>query len=72
MTRTLFATVLLAGAAALTVGCSANNTNEPYSLTGQSQAAIDQQHQEWLMNQHYTDDKGRFRPEFAEWNHAVK
>jgi hypothetical protein len=72
MTRTLLATVLLAGATVVAVGCSANNTREPYSLTGQSQAQIDQQHQEWAVKQHYTDDKGRYHPELAEWNTAVK
>jgi hypothetical protein len=72
MTRTLFASVLLAGGIAVAVGCSANKTNEPYSLTGESQAAIEQQHQEWLAKQHYTDQKGRYRPELAEWNTSVK
>ena len=71
MIRTLFATAVLGGAAAVAVGCSAN-TNEPYSLTGESQAEIDQQHQEWLLKQHYTDQKGRYRPELAEWNTSIK
>lgn len=71
MTRTLLATVVLAGAAAVAVGCS-SNTSQPYSLTGESQASIDQQHEEWAWKQHYTDDKGRYHPELVEWNTSVK
>lgn len=66
MTSKLLALVLLGAASAsslLAVGCASGNGNQPYSLTGKSQDQVDQEHQEWLHKQQYTDQKGRYHPE---------
>lgn len=61
-----FVSVVLLGAASasslLAAGCSSAGENQPYSLTGNSQAPVDPQHQEWLRRQQYTDQKGRYHP----------
>lgn len=74
MTGKLLTFVLLGAASAsslLAVGCSSGNANQPYSLTGKSQEQIDQDHQEWLHKQRYTDQKGRYHSEWDPANHAT-
>ena len=71
MPRQLITVAILAVTAIPTlfaVGCSSTNANAPYSLTGDSQAQIDQRHQEWAERQRFTDDKGRYRPDLAAAN----
>ena len=74
MKRKLFSVATLAAGAVSTlmvVGCESNKANPPYGLTGPSQEQIDQQHQQWLLDRRFTDDKGHYRPEMANWNKPI-
>jgi hypothetical protein len=74
MASKIFALVLLGAASAsslVAVGCASGTGQQPYSLTGKTQEQIDQDHQEWLHKQQYTDQKGRYHPEWDRANHAT-
>ncbi|HEY2584350.1 MAG TPA: hypothetical protein VGI81_01145 [Tepidisphaeraceae bacterium] len=47
-------------------GCaSQNQSNPPYALTGPESQAQADQHEAWRQQLAYTDQKGKYRPEFA-------
>ena len=67
MARKLISLGLLAAVAVpalLVTGCASEGGSQPYGLTGNSQQQVDQQHQEWAHRQQYTDQKGRYHPEW--------
>ena len=76
MTRKLTALSLTGAAllpAFLAVGCASENANQqPYALTGAgSQAQVEQQHAAWRQQLAYTDQKGKYRTECANWDHPI-
>ena len=74
MFRILLSTVVLGVAAAgglLVIGC-ASQTEQPYSVTGNSPEAYDRlgnYHPDWVgkpwLNPRYNDDKGHYHPEWV-------
>ena len=75
MTRKLIMVAILgivSASALLAAGCSATNANPPYSLTGQPQVQADRKHQEWLLRQRFTDEKGHYHPELAAAHQPIR